>query len=80
MILDVSKGHIKVKLGEKIAIVLGEMFFPENGKMGFVIYKSMIKFWDFPEGEIISNHDIEAIINDIKIDFEKGGNVLDVEE
>jgi hypothetical protein len=79
MIVEVSRGHIKVQLDEKVAIVQGEMFFPPNGKMGFVIFKNTIMHWSEPNGELISIIDIDRIVANIRVDFEKCGNVLDVE-
>lgn len=45
MILDVSRGHIKVKIIDRVVTVQGEMFFPGNDKLGFVVYSDTIKFW-----------------------------------
>lgn len=56
------------------------MFFPENGKMGFSIYLSQIKHWDFPNHEIdLAPDEINLVIQEIRSDFEKGGNELEVE-
>lgn len=80
MILDVSKGHIKVEFDGRRVTVPGEMFFPPNNKMGFAIFKNDIKYWDKPnENMKLSDEDISNVINDIKIDFEKGGHTLEIE-
>ena len=80
MILEVSRGHIKVKIMDRIATVQGEMFFPGNDKLGFVVYSDMIKFWDSPDQAVaISPTEKQLILDDIKADFDSGGHTLDIE-
>ena len=80
MILDVSRGSIKVKLLERVATVGGEMFFPGNDKLGFVVYSDTIRFWDPPDQAIpISPAEKQLILDDIQVDFAKGGHTLDIE-
>lgn len=80
MILDVSRGHIKVKIMNRVATVQGEMFLPGNDKLGFVIYSDTIKFWDAPHQAIpISATEKQLILDDIRADFDSGGHTLDVE-
>lgn len=80
MILDVSRGHIKVKIMNRVATVQGEMFFPGNDKLGFVIYSDTIQFWDAPHQAIpISATEKQLILDDIRADFDSGGHTLDVE-
>lgn len=80
MILDISRGHIKVKIMERIATVGGEMFFPGDDKLGFVVYLDTIGFWDPPHQVIqISLTDKQLILDDIKNDFAAGGHQLDIE-
>jgi hypothetical protein len=80
MLLEVTRGHIKVKIGEKTATLQGEMFFPGDNKIGFVLYTNSIKSWDSPNhGQPISPADSQAIIADIQDDFTKGGHILEIE-
>jgi hypothetical protein len=80
MILDVSRGHIKVKILGRIATVGGEMFFPGNDKLRFVVYSDTINFWDPPDQAVrISPAERQLILDDIKADFAKGGHTLDIE-
>lgn len=80
MILEVSRGHIKVKIMDRIATVQGEMFFPGNDKLGFVVYSDTIKFWDSPDQAVaISLTEKQLILDDIKADFDSGGHTLDIE-
>ena len=80
MILDVSRGSIKVKLLERVATVGGEMFFPGNDKLGFVVYSDTIRFWDPPDQVVpISPAEKQLILDDIQADFSKGGHTLEIE-
>jgi hypothetical protein len=80
MILEVSRGHIKVRIGERIATVSGEMFFPDNDKLGFAVYSRTIKYWDSPDQDVpITSAEKQLILDDIEADFAKGGHVLEIE-
>lgn len=80
MILEVSRGHIKVEIRGRVVTVPGEMFFPPNEKMGFAIFEKQIKNWDFPnDSEQLTSEDIEEVIEYVRQDFAKGGHTLEVE-
>ncbi|MGY5810172.1 Imm74 family immunity protein [Rhizobium sp. LEGMi198b] len=80
MILDVSRGHIKVNILDRIATVQGEMFFPGNDKLGFAVFSDTIDFWDPPDQALpISAAEKQAILDDIKAEFAKGGHTLEIE-
>lgn len=80
MILEVSRGHIQVKVGDRTATAQGEMFFPGNEKMGFVLYKGSLKFWDAPnQNQSMTVDDVKVVVADIQADFSKGGHTLEVE-
>ncbi|MHC8335205.1 Imm74 family immunity protein [Pseudomonas sp. LB3P25] len=80
MILEISRGYIQVKIGDRVATAQGEMFFPGNDKIGFVLYRGSLKFWDAPDrNQILTADDINMVIDDIQADFSKGGHTLEVE-
>jgi hypothetical protein len=80
MILDVSRGYIRVKIADRVATVQGEMFFPGNDKLGFVVYSDSIKFWDPPDqASTISSSERKLILDDIRADFDRGGHTLEIE-
>ncbi|QDH58668.1 Imm74 family immunity protein [Pandoraea pnomenusa] len=80
MVVDVSRGHILVKLMDRNVTVHGEMFFPGGDKLGFVIYSDTIKFWDPPnQNMIVTPEEKQMIIDDIRADFMSGGHTLEVE-
>ncbi|TCR62903.1 Imm74 family immunity protein [Rhizobium sp. BK376] len=80
MIQEVSRGHIRVKIIDRVATVQGEMFFPGNDKLGFVVYSDTIKFWDPPHQALpILPAEKQFILDDIIADFAKGGHTLEIE-
>ncbi|WP_445178659.1 Imm74 family immunity protein [Pseudomonas sp. McL0111] len=80
MILEVSRGHVQVKIGDRTATVQGEMFFPGNDKIGFLLCRGSLRFWNAPnQNQIMTVADIDIIIADIRADFSQGGHTLEVE-
>jgi len=80
MIIEVSRGHIQVKIGDRTATAQGEMFFPGNEKMGFVLYRGSLKFWNAPnQNQMLTVGDVDMVVADIQADFSKGGHTLEVE-
>lgn len=80
MILRIDRGHIQVRLGDKIATIPGEMFSPGEGKTGFVVYLDQIDYWE-PKAlkQPISSAEITAITEDIKAEFSKHGHTVEFE-
>lgn len=80
MILEVSRGHIKVGLRGRVVTVPGEMFFPADDKLGFAVFEKEIKAWDSPyESVLLASEEVQEVIDDIRQDFAKGGHTLEVE-
>ncbi|UVW30669.1 Imm74 family immunity protein [Massilia sp. H6] len=80
MILNVDRGHIYVQLGEKTATIPGEMFLPDDGKMGFVVALNQVDYWDPKSAkQPISSAELAAIVEDIKAEFAKGGHTAEFE-
>lgn len=79
MILKINRGAIIACLHNKTITIAGEMFFPPNHKIGFLLYSTSLKQWDYPHYEIaLTADDIAEIIADIRLDFESGGHTLEV--
>ena len=80
MITDVTRGSIKVEMSGRQVTVAGEMFFPENGKMGFSVYADRLVNWDFPHNSVaISAAERQVILDVLRDGFEKGGHILVIE-
>ena len=79
MIIRINRGSIMVSLHEKTITIAGEMFFPPNDKIGFLLYSASLKQWDHPHQDIaLTADDIARIIADIRQGFESGGHTLEV--
>lgn len=80
MIKEVTRSHIAVELDGRSATIPGEMFFPSDGKLGFVVYVREIKHWDYPFQNIeVTGAQLETIIEEIRSEFQKGGHTLALE-
>jgi hypothetical protein len=80
MILDITRGHIEVKIGDRIAMIPGEMFPGKNGKMGFGVYLDQIDYWEPKEAkQRITREETQAIIDDIQAEFDKQGFTLELD-
>lgn len=80
MILNITRGHIEVKIGDKIALIPGEMFRAKNGKTGFGVYLDQIEYWEPKESkQRITCAETQAIINEIQTEFNKNGFTLEVD-
>lgn len=51
MILEMTRGHIKLKVGEKTVTIYGEAMLPAPGEPDFVCSRNAIKAWDPPDDE-----------------------------
>ncbi|KQQ87864.1 Imm74 family immunity protein [Massilia sp. Leaf139] len=80
MILNIDRGHIHVQLGEKMAAIPGEMLFPENKRLGFVVYLDQIDYWEPKTAkQPISEADIKTIVDGIQAEFKERGHMLEFE-
>lgn len=80
MKLEISRGFIKVLVGSRSVTIQGEMFFPGDAKIGFLLYKESLKYWDDPyASEVVSEDRVADIINFIGSEFLSGGHTLEIE-
>jgi len=80
MILGLTQNHIKVRIDGKTVTVMGEMFHPDQEKMGFAVDVGAIRHWDPPHAGIsISPLEVLKILEEISADFAKGGHKLEIE-
>ena len=81
-IIEVWRGHIKVKFIEKIATIYGEGFLPSDSPthVDYVIYSNSLKHWDKPfDSEMIPSEIKSEIIEFIKIYFKSRAKKLEIE-
>ncbi|MBX8532629.1 hypothetical protein K5D32_23450 [Pseudomonas cichorii] len=68
-------------MGGKSFIVQGEMFFPGDDKMGFVLYRKTMKILGAGLDSLsMSAEDVCMVVADIQADFDKGGHTLVIED
>lgn len=80
MIMEVSRGCIRVEIKGRKITVPGEMFFPPNDKMGFEIFKKEIQAWDAPnEHDVLTDEEVDQVIKYIQQEFTQGGHTLEIE-
>lgn len=78
MIIQISRGFLRVNLANKIAHIEGELCFPPTENFEFIVYVNSIKNWEEPFDKIeITEEEKEQLINDIKNEFrQKRGKVV----
>lgn len=80
MLLELTRSHLKMKMGERTATVQGELCRLDDGHMGFVIYADTITNWDEPHrADELTPNDIKRMIESIGFDFQRSGHTLLVE-
>jgi hypothetical protein len=79
-IIDITRGHILIQMGDRIAKAQGEMFFPIEGKMGFVLHADSLRHWEAPHhAQAITPDEQAQLIKAIQQDFALGGHALEIE-
>jgi hypothetical protein len=80
MILDITRGHIRVSLAGKTASVGGEGYARGHGNPDFVIYRNTILAWDPPnQSEWIDEATKDLILADIIAGLVDRGMTVEVE-
>jgi hypothetical protein len=79
-IIDITRDHILIQKGDRIAKAQGEMFFPTEGKVGFVVYADSLRHWEPPHhAQAITADELAQLIKAVQQDFELGGHALEIE-
>ena len=80
MIIEISRGHLKVRIGDRVTTVSGEMFFPSKEELGFIVYSESINYWDAPKDKIqIHENEKKEILASITAEFKTKGRILEIE-
>ena len=48
MIIEMQRGKVRLKLGDKTVTIGGEAYLPGHGSPDFVAYSNSIEYWDPP--------------------------------
>jgi hypothetical protein len=79
MITAISRGFIRLKMGDRSVTIGGEGHLPGPGSGGFVIYAKGIRRWDPPhEGVAISATEKEQILQTLETCAAERGMELDI--
>jgi len=65
MIIEFHRGHIRLRVHDKIVLIEGEALLPGHGSPDFVAYRNSLTCREVPEGELITESgkkDIEALL------------------
>ena len=78
MLTEITRGHVRIQVGERTVRVSGEMLIPTPGLPDFQIYRNSVRGWDPPfENEPIDAATSGHILNQIKLELEKMGRVVE---
>lgn len=50
-LIEIARGHVRVKDGVKSVTIYGEALLREHGSPDFVLYKNSINKWDTPNNQ-----------------------------
>lgn len=69
-IVNMTRGSIEFKLGERVAMIDGELLAPENERQHFVVYAASLKRWLAPhDAEQMTTDDKRAILDSIRTEM-----------
>lgn len=78
--IEVSRGHLKVREGERIVTIYGEALLREHGSPDFVVYSNTIVKWDIPfQEEAISEDKKEEILRFVREEFGRRKMTVEIE-
>jgi hypothetical protein len=79
-ILEITRGHIRLQVGDKVVTVQGEGYAREYGSPDFVIFKNSIQRWDPPfVGLEIDERTREQILDALKTEMSKKKITIEIE-
>jgi hypothetical protein len=79
MILEVTRGHIKLKYKDRIITILGEALLPGYGSPDFVVYSNSITHWDDDSNIPIDRDQKEKILDLLKKDANERNLSIEIE-
>ncbi len=80
MIIEITRGHIKLAIDQKTVTVEGEALLASYGGLDFVVYSDSIHHWDSPNAnEAIDVAMKLRIIEEVVADFQNRGMKVEIE-
>jgi hypothetical protein len=79
-ILELTRGHIKIRVGERTATLLGEMLVRGPGIPDFVAYSDTLEHWDPPNEQVMCTPlDRGEILSALRLAAEHKGLTVEIE-
>lgn len=79
-LLEISRGHLKVKDKDHIATIYGEAFLRGYGSPDFLVYATTIEKWDAPyEMEEITQTKKDEILRFLQEEFSRRKMTVEIE-
>jgi hypothetical protein len=79
MIIEFHRGHIRLKIDEKIILIEGEALLPGHGSPDFFAYRNSLARWEHPKGELITDSERKEIENLLTPELAKKGMSVEFE-
>ena len=79
MILEITRGHIKLKIQDKHVTILGEALLPGYGSPDFIVYTNSIEHWDDNQNTKISPEEKDLILQVLKEDTKERNLAIELE-
>lgn len=65
MIIEITRGHIRLQIDNKVVTVRGEALLSGNDLPAYVVYSDSIQNWDPPHENVIIDHHLKNKIIEI---------------
>ena len=79
-LVEVTRGHLRVKIGARSVTVYGEALLRGYGSPDFVLYQNSIEKWDRPnDQEYVTSTETEQLIQFLKEEFSRRKMFLEIE-
>jgi len=79
MILEITRGHIRMEIEGKKITILGEAYFRGSGSPDFVVYSNSIRNWDAPDSGYIDKYTKEKIIRELYKSMKEKNMTIEIE-
>ena len=79
MIIEFHRGHICLKVADKVVRIEGEALLPGHGSPDFVAYRNSLIRWEQPNGKLIDDEDKKIIEELLIIELTKKGMSVEFE-
>lgn len=79
MIIELWRGHVRLKIGERVITIQGEVYLRGYGSPDFVAYRNTILRWDEPVSQDLTPEEKELVERVLQSDFKAMGMTVEIE-